>query len=86
MSRSWLWGNSKRSLNTRNGLSENGISEREEGRFSELNELVCACWRIKAEIEFVVGLVLEEGDVCICLDLKLQEPATVCEEDVDVIS
>ena len=37
-----------------------GISESEEGRFSENDEIGCACWLHNAEIEFYVGLALEK--------------------------
>ena len=51
-------------------FSKIGISERDEGRFWEVVELGCAFWRINAEIELDVDLVLEEDDVCMGLDLN----------------
>ena len=64
-------------------LTEIGISEREKGRFSELDELVFACWSNNAEIEIDVDLVLEQDDVCIGLDFTVSEWVTGWEEKVD---
>ena len=43
--------------------SETGKSKREDGRFSEVVELGCSCWRNKTEKELEVALLLEEDDV-----------------------
>ena len=53
------------------------MSEKEEGRFSEVDELSCACGRNNAVIELHNDLVLEKDDVCIGLRLKLNDRGTV---------
>ena len=65
------------------GLSEVGISEIEEGSFSEKDEWACACWRNNAEIEPDVDLVLEEDNFCFGLDLKTNKSVTGWKEEVD---
>ena len=67
---------------TEEGLSENGISEREDGRFTGVDERCCAFWR-KAEIELDLDLVHEEDDVFIGLDLKLYNWVKGWEEELD---
>ena len=52
-------------------LSEIGISQKEDGKFPEYDELGWGCWCNHAEIEPDVDLVLEEDDVCFGLDLKV---------------
>ena len=64
-------------------LSEIGMSEREEGSSSEVDESGCACWCNNAETEIDVDLGTEEDDVCIGPDLKIKEWNTDWEEDVD---
>ena len=65
------------------GLSEIGISEIEEGRFSEIDEWGFACWRNNAEIELDVDLVLEEENNFIKLDLKTNGSVTGWKEEID---
>ena len=48
-----------------------GISEKQEGRFSERDELGGAFCRNNTEVELDVDLVLQENDVCFGLHLKL---------------
>ena len=65
--------NSQSSFNTEKNLSASRLSEREKGRFSEVDELGCAFWCNFAEIELDVDLVQEREDVCIGVDLKIKE-------------
>ena len=65
------------------GLKVIGISERKNGRFSDLVEWGYARWLNIAEIVLDVDNVLEEDDVCIGLDLKPYEWVTGWEEEVN---
>ena len=66
-------------------VSERGISEREEAKFPEADELGCPCWRNNAAIELHVDLVLEKDDVFIDLDRHLHEWVTVWKESGNIL-
>ena len=65
------------------GLSEIGISKREKGRISEVDDLCYACWRNEAEIEPDIDLVFEKNDVFIGFDLQLYGWVSGWEEEND---
>ena len=83
MSRFWIWVNSECSFNTRRRSQWIGKLEREKGKFSEVIQWGCACWRNNAAVDLDVDPVVAEDDVCIGLDLRLHEWVTGCEEEVD---
>ena len=55
------------------GPIEKSIAKREEGRFAEVDDWGCACWRKKAEIELEIDFVQDKDDDWISIDDKLLE-------------